>query len=393
MRIRQTADRFNLCLFSALVALCLFEYDIYADGDEMTITELTTRQSVTCALFGLPLDKPPLAGKSVQEVAEYLHQGGVNAVVHVPLDSDLIAALRAKGIRCHGEIGFFAAGEDLWKTSPESRPVLADGNLLSKAGWYVGLTPTHEERVQKVLAQIRKECSEYELDGYWLDFIRWPARWEMKEPLLFKTDYSGKTLERFQRETGVVLPATAASIPEKASWIDANAQKEWTAWRCGVIRDVVRRVRETVHELRGPDALVGIFHVPLLREEYDAAIVNIVGQDARLLSDVVDVFSPMSYHAMCERDTEWITRINADLRKVTDKPIWPIIQAASEPRAIPADEFRETLKAGLSGGSSGVMAFTAKDVLGTPLWEVQSEVFRQERGLEESPDHQAGNPE
>ncbi len=339
-------------------------------------------ESVVCALFGLPLEKEPLKGKTPEEVAEYLKESGVNAVVHVPLKEDLIKALRARDIRCYGEASFFAAGEALWNASPESRPILADGKPLEKAGWYAGTTPTFEKHVEDVLQSIREQCSKYELDGVWLDFIRWPTRWEMREPMLFKTDYSNKTLERFQREAGVALPATLTAVPEKAAWIDAHVREKWITWRCEVIHSIVKKVRGIVHEHRGPKALVGIFYVPLLRDEYDGAIVNIVGQDAKRLSDVVDVFSPMSYHGFCERDTKWITRLTEDIRRVSPCRIWPIVQASSEPRPIPPDEYRETLLAGLRGGSTGVMAFTANDVLGTPLWEVQRKVFRSMQGLE-----------
>lgn len=331
--------------------------------------------SMTPALFGLPLNQPPLQGMSPDEVADYVVAGGVRAVVHVPHNPEIIAALRARGVRCYGETGCFV-GDGHWKSHPESRPVLADGSLLEKAGWYAGVCANQDWLADAIVDRVRRQGEELEIDGVWLDFIRWPTRWEMREPMLFESCYCDKCLADFQKAREVAIPDDRATVPEKAAWIRENAREAWVDWRTELIVEVVRRVRDAIRETRGEGAIVGIFTVPLLREEHDNAIVRIVGQDAEKLAEVVDVFSPMSYHAMCERDLEWITALNAELAHLTDREIWPIIQARPEPREIGPKEYRQVLEAGLKGGASGIMPFTADDVLGTPLWDVQAEVYR-----------------
>jgi len=336
-------------------------------------------EGTVCALFGLPTDKEPLADKTPEELAERLVADGINAVVHVPHKLELIKALKAAGIACYGEATYFC-GEGSWKKHPESRPVQSEGSLMEKDGWYAGVCASQEQVVEEKLEYIRKQCRELPIDGVWLDFIRWPTRWEMAVPRFVDACYCPNCLERFQNETGIDIPDDLDDAPRISRWISGQCPDAWRAWRCGIIADACRRTKQVLTEEIGPNAVLGIFLVPLSREEFDGAIVDVFGQDVSLLAEHVDVFSPMSYHAMCERSVEWIGELNAEVRAMSRREVWPIVQPRDEPRPVSAEEYRQALLEGLSGGASGVMMFTAGDACTPEKWRVQTEVFRKFAG-------------
>jgi hypothetical protein len=54
--------------------------------------------------------------------------------------------------------------------------------------------------------------------------------------------------------------------------------------------------------------------------------LSIIGQDYRALGRYVDVFSLMAYHRMCGYPVEWTGDVVAEVRALSGKPVWPIIQ-------------------------------------------------------------------
>jgi hypothetical protein len=120
-----------------------------------------------------------------------------------------------------------------------------------------------------------------------------------------------------------------------------------------------------VEELK-PGTLLGIYHCPWTDDEFDGARRQILGLDYDLLRDVVDVFSPMVYHARMGRNPDWVEeniQWFCDRMKIKNEEfpkVWPIVQAYDNPRTVSAAEVETVLKAGLSAGSSGVMMFTTR---------------------------------
>jgi hypothetical protein len=122
------------------------------------------------------------------------------------------------------------------------------------------------------------------------------------------------------------------------------------------VKAVVRRKR--------PGALLGVYHCPWTDEEFGGARRRTLGLDLEQLAGVIDVFSPMVYHGRMHRRPEWVgENVEWLSRRIGKRArIWPIVQAQSDPREIPAEEFEKVLRLGTSGAATGVMMFTAQSV-------------------------------
>ena len=88
-----------------------------------------------------------------------------------------------------------------------------------------------------------------------------------------------------------------------------------------------------------------------------------VAQDYRALADYIDVVSPMVYHRMCGRPVSWVGEITAHLSALTERPVWPIIQAVDHPDVLPAEEYARALDTAMQPPAAGVIVFTLKGML------------------------------
>ena len=333
-------------------------------------------QQITKAIYTLPLESPIFKNKSPGQISRYLKKCGINAVVHVPLNNLIINQLRKNGIKVYAELSMFS-GNHYWDGHPESRPVLSDGNLAETDGWYAGICPSQQWLINQKIKEAENIAKEYPIDGLWLDFMRWPTRWEAKMPKIQHTCFCKSCLKRFQDETGIRIPEELESTKEISQWIYTTHSESWYKWRSDVIVDTVKKIRNAVTKYR-KNAIIGIFLVPWKEEDFDNAIYKAIGQDIKKLSKVIDVFSPMSYHLLCYRDTGWIISLTQWIKLKTDKQVWPIVQATDEPEKMSAEEYEKALKAGLAGGSAGVMTLTAEATLkDRKKWEIQKQIFVQ----------------
>jgi len=333
-------------------------------------------QQTTKAIYSLPLESPTFRNKDPEQLSKYLKGQGINAVVHVPLDKSIIDQLHKNDIKAYAELSIFS-GKDHWEKHPESRPVLSDGSLAETDGWYAGVCPSQQWLINQKIKEAENTAKEYPIDGLWLDFIRWPTRWEGETPYIQRTCFCKSCLNRFQNETGIKIPENLKSIKEISQWIYKNHSKDWYEWRCDLIVDTVKNVRGAIKKYR-KGAIIGIFLVPWRGEDFDNAMYKVIGQDVEKLSKVVDVFSPMAYHLLCYKNTDWITLLTQSIKQKTDKEVWPIIQATDEPRKMSAEEYQKALRAGLGGGSTGIMIFTTSTALkDTEKWEIQKQLFIQ----------------
>ncbi|MFH1339489.1 MAG: putative glycoside hydrolase [Candidatus Omnitrophota bacterium] len=337
--------------------------------------ELFAEQQITKAIYDLPLEHPVLKNKSPGQTAEYLRDSGINAVVRVPLDNSIIDQLHKNGIKAYAELVVFL-GKDYWQERPESRPILSNGKPAGLDGWYAGLCPTQKWLINQKVKEAEEIAKKYQIDGLWLDFIRWPTRWDRKEPKIQLTCFCESCLERFQKETGIKIPGELKSTGEISEWIYKNHSKDWYEFRCNVIVDAIRKVKGAIKKYR-KDAIIGIFTVPWKEEDFDNAIYKVIGQDIEKLSGIVDVFSPMTYHLICGRNTAWITSVVQWTKSKTDTEVWPIVQSINEPVELSAEEYERALRSGLRGGSTGVITFATGATLENGKWEVQKKVFTQ----------------
>lgn len=314
-------------------------------------------QSPVKAVYGVRSDLPIFAGKSPAELADSLQSWGVNAVFGGYEDSNLVGELHRRGIRVFAEIGLFV-GADLWERFPWARPIKADGKPLEKIEWYAGVNPAVPEVQEYRLRQLEHLLRAYPVDGVWLDFIRWPAKWERPDPILPETSFDPFTTDLFSKTTGIQIPGNLVDIPSRAAWVLQNHRREWTAFRCDVIRDFVARARAVCDSVR-EGVLLGAFIVPWTDRDFDGALTRVVGQDLPTLGPLLDVISPMVYHRLCGREVAWIEDVSGWQHRASGRPVWPIVQSVDEPEPIAPGEFEEALRAALRAeGSEGVIVFT-----------------------------------
>jgi len=313
--------------------------------------------------YGFSPDLPPFAGLAPQAQVERLRAWGQTAVFGGHERPDFVEAARSAGLAVYAEFAVFQ-GERWWQELPASRPITASGEPLQPEGWYHGLNPALPILRQRRLADLERFLSLHDLDGVWLDFIRWPCHWEVRAPHLPLTSFDEATVARFAADCGLALTTAPPRIA--ARQIMARYGEEWVAWRCGQITSWVAEASAIVRRLR-PKALVGLFGVPWLPEEHQGAIERIIGQDYAALSAHVDIFSPMVYQHMCGRPVEWIATVTERLAACTGKPIWPIIQATDMPTALSSDAFRAALHAALScPATDGLFVYKMDDLVAGP---------------------------
>lgn len=327
---------------------------------EPMISEKPTsyRESLTLpelmAIYGFDRDHEWFKGLSNSEILAFLREHRINALFGAASDPELASFLRRGGVKIFAEFAVFV-GEEYWEKYPESRPVTADGEFLPKIDWYAGLNPADQEVRREKLSALERLLEHKALDGVWLDFIRWPGRWEEPSPRFPETGFDKNTLERFQEETGIA--ALETEDPKNAAkMIHSRYRKEWVEWKCHLITSWVEEARALVEE-KSPGTLLGLFGIPWTSEE-GYGIESLAGQDYEGLALYVDIFSPMVYHRMCGRETGWITRVSDWVGDISGKNILPIVQAVNEPGPLPADEFGRAVEAALlSRNSKGVIFF------------------------------------
>ncbi len=212
---------------------------------------------------------------------------------------------------------------DVVKQTPAYHPITADGQPRPQINWYLGITPTHRPYQQQRLQALDHMLSTYQLDGVWLDFIRWPMHWEVElrddtmPPL--ETSFDTHTLNQFADWSGLsLLDQPNAQI---ADWILEHYRDTWADFKCDVITNFVSEVR-TIQTKYAGDHPLGINIVPADSTQRR----GFLGQDVQALSPHVDVFSPMVYHHILGRDVNWIRDTLNQIVDETDKPLIPFVQ-------------------------------------------------------------------
>ncbi len=319
-------------------------------------------------LYGFDKNAEIFKGLSIQEISDYLSKVGINAVWGDFDEKGIPDVLHNKGIKTFFEISIFSS-EKLWKEFPDSRPVLSSGKLLEKEGWYAGVCPANEKVRKKKLKEIDETLARGFYDGVWLDFIRYPCHWEVKEPKIFETCFCDNCLNKFQKDTGIKIPYNNNDKKKIANLILSNYDNLWREWKCEQITNFCAEVKKLINE-KYQGKILGMFGVPWRMEDFNGAIKEIICQDYKNLAKYIDVFSPMSYHLMCNRDIKWIDDVTKEIVSLTNKPVWVIIQGVSDPVKMTDEEFEKAIKEGLSNNSSGIIVYSFRHMVEEKKWEV-----------------------
>ncbi|MEW6752124.1 MAG: hypothetical protein AB1505_14255 [Candidatus Latescibacterota bacterium] len=343
----------------------------------------TPEVSKSMLIYGL--GHPTIAEKTPRQVAQMLDNMGLNHVVFggMPYDAEpmnsIIDELHRRGIKVYGETTQFHGWD---ATIPASRPTNALGDSLPQVEWYQGVNPSVPDVFEKALAKWRTSVDRHpNLDGMWMDFIRWPLHWEVRDweegetPYQYDSSFDEATLARFEEASGIDIPDNLDTASARADWIYANAPDEFGEWKTSVINDFVRQAHDYLKST-GQHKLLGAFTVPWRTDYYDEAILKIVGQDYAAMAEWVDVFSPMAYYDMMGGDgtrysTDWLGEIATYTKQVTGRTTIPIVMAFSISLdkygdELTAQELRDSVtKTATAPGSDGVMLFWYNSIMDT----------------------------
>ena len=187
--------------------------------------------------------------------------------------------------------------------------------------------------------------------------------------------YDPYTLARFSKESGIDIPST--DPVKAASWIDTHARDPWTSWKCDIVTNVVRQVREASQSIKS-DIQIMLNTLPFGLADYDNARDKTYGQHLDSLADVVDIFEVMTYHQILKRPVNWIPKIGQEVKRRTGKKTVCTIQAEplylegihkveNRTAIIDSIEFSEAVNSVESENLDGVVVFVWSDLLKSSL--------------------------
>jgi hypothetical protein len=246
-------------------------------------------------------------------------------------DDRLIERIHRLGLRFLGSISCFSSHGDankLLEHRPELHPILETGERRPLMEWYIGVTPTFDDYRESRLDLLENILRNHELDGMWLDFIRWPLHWELEirrgasEPL--QSSFDPHTLQRFLEYADLEMPGHIRSTPEQAHWILNEHRGRWTDFKCTVITNFVAQANERVKSIRAT-VDTGVFLVPASDEKR----AYLVGQRIADLASHVDFLSPMAYHPVLHRTPQWAIGVVNDEVNRAPGQIIPVYQVDS----------------------------------------------------------------
>lgn len=293
---------------------------------------------------------------------------GVNAICteSESYKDDIIEICHKHGLKWLGGISVFSDHSHqnkIFESRPELLPINEDGKPCPQMEWYQGITPTYQDYNQTRLVLAEKIIQTHNLDGFFLDFIRWPIHWELElrptagRPL--QSSFDPHTLTRFQQETKITIPKNLLNPAEQAAWILSEHLQQWIDFRCNIISDFVKRAVSNLRAIR-PDILLGAYTLPL--EPTDLEIIS--GQRLNDFATHLDLISPMLYHAFLHRNAAWVNQIINAYTPITSEKLLPVVQVDSAEGAdwgppISIDEWETITRLPLQNPASrGLIAFT-----------------------------------
>jgi hypothetical protein len=257
---------------------------------------------------------------------------GVDAVMteSVDYDAGAIEAVHEAGLRFYAGVACFsdhASNFQVLHERPELWPILETGERRPQNEWYIGLTPTDERRQREVLAAISAIASNYEIDGLFLDFVRWPLHWEIELrpglPRALDSSFDPISIAAFEKVKGS-LPPDLTDVASRAAWIRGRRLSDWVDFKCGVITDFVGRARDALKAVRA-SAELGIYVVPNVKDLTEP----LTGQRIAELAPLVDWLCPMLYHNILLQPPNWVGAKIAEVGSIAGRKTLPVLQADS----------------------------------------------------------------
>lgn len=288
---------------------------------------------------------------------------GANTVI-VPyhkLDIVPLAYLQERHIQLLADLSVFV-GESLREAYPDSVPIDAEGVPYDRDGWYVPVCPNHPQVRAQQLETVRALLEQHGagIAGLWLDFIRFPVRWEGANPDLRPLCFCTNCLNHFlQADREDYSPAERRTHAET---ILQHRYNEWVDWKCSRIHQFIRDVRHLIAQQQD-EILLGMFSLPWRRTDWDGAIRHTAGQDLGRFAEYIDIFSPMVYHQLCRQPVTWISEVIRDVSDWTQKPVLPVIQSMDRPESMQPEDLDAALTHAMASPGMGAMVFTLAPLL------------------------------
>jgi hypothetical protein len=163
------------------------------------------------------------------------------------------------------------------------------------------------------------------------------------------------------------------SAAQAASWIEAHARDAWTRWKCGLVVDVIRQVRDACHAIK-PHVQIMLNTLPFGEADFDGAREKVFGQCIEALAGVVDVFEVMTYHQILKRPTAWIPQAGLEVKQRSGRKTVCTLQARplyldgiharrNRSPALDAQEFAAAVDAVENSELDGIVVFVWSDLL------------------------------
>ncbi len=285
-------------------------------------------------------------------------------------------ALRQRGLKVFEATAVFFQPED-FRTRPGLRPLDARGVPMEPVGWYVGLCPSDRSYLAERAERLEEVVAALGPDGIFLSFIRFPGFWELWMPETSREEipeycFCERCLVRFQDETGHQLPVGPTA--QRAAILQHELRDAWTAWKCGLIGQVVSVLRAAAAR-SSPGIEVLINGLAYGRDDYANAGEEVLGQRVEAIAPHAEHLELMFYHQILRRPPEpWIARVTTELRRRTDRTLLACLQGKAEyleplyaqgqrAATIPPDEFARALRAVASSPADGVLVYHWADFL------------------------------
>ena len=122
---------------------------------------------------------------------------------------------------------------------------------MEKVHWYAGVCPSHPEVRREKLKEIEGTISDFEIDGIWLDFVRYPCHWEeVRKADITEYCFCSNCLEEFSkaRETPPRLRGPDGTLRRNLGGGEKKKTEAWIQWKCDQITDFVAEVRSLINQ-------------------------------------------------------------------------------------------------------------------------------------------------
>lgn len=241
--------------------------------------------------------------------------------------------------------------DDILKQHPDWYNVNALGESAADKPAYVPyykfLDPGHPGVREWVKGTVSELASIPELTGVHLDYIRHPdailpkSLWKkyniVQDKVCPPYDYGYTEFERaeFKKKHGV--------DPKDA--LDAALQKKWLEFRWEMVTGLVNDHLVPAARAKKKQITAAVFPGPSLAR-------TMVMQDWGRWK--LDAFLPMLYHTFYDEGPEWVGRMTREGTDTARKPVYSGLFIGQ----LTVEEFRETARAALDAGASGVALFS-----------------------------------